>query len=253
MLALKRKNFFFKIAEVYLTGDYEVYIPDKDTDIVVFYHSTKKYKRSKEFYTLSIDLSMDTEKLFSELTKDTRHKIKKAMEKDELNIDIISSPSDEDLEEFRVFFDSFAQQKGLLPCDTERLQSFKEANALTLSIVKDKQDNALCYHTYIKDGQTVRMLNSASHFRIFNDSFYRSLIGRANRYLHWMDIKFFKEQKYLFYDFGGLALKDENKELSNIDRFKKGFGGTVTTLYYFYKGVSLLGKLALLLSRKKVS
>jgi lipid II:glycine glycyltransferase (peptidoglycan interpeptide bridge formation enzyme) len=253
MVVLKRKKYFLKMAEVHLTGDYELYNPDKGRDIVVFYHSTRKYKGSGEFHTLLIDLSKDTGKLYTELDRNTRNNINRAVDKDGLSIEITGSLSDEDLERFRAFYDTFARQKGLPVCDMVKLQAFKEMNALVLSVVKDKDGNTLCCHMYVKDGQNARLLYSASHFRNSNDRSYRSLIGRANRYLHWMDIKFFKEQGYLFYDFGGLALKDGNEELSNIDRFKKGFGGTVTTLYYFYKGISLLGKLVLLVSRKKAA
>ena len=74
----------------------------------------------------------------------------------------------------------------------------------------------------------------------------KSLIGRSNRRLHWEEIIFYKRKKFDIYDFGGLSLSD-SKTLSQIDKFKLGFGGKIIAEYNEKIGVSMIGKIILLM------
>jgi hypothetical protein len=58
------------------------------------------------------------------------------------------------------------------------------------------------YHTYtIANGRT-RLAQSASLFQKSTKLDLRSVIGRANRLLHWEDICYFKDLEYNIYDLG---------------------------------------------------
>ena len=73
------------------------------------------------------------------------------------------------------------------------------------------------------------------------DSSARNLIGRANRYLHWRDIRLFRDRGYDLYDFGGLDVTGRSEKTAGIARFKRGFGGEVRPVYSSTSARSLLG------------
>ena len=56
----------------------------------------------------------------------------------------------------------------------------------------------------------------------------RDVSGRANKSLHWFEINQLKNRGLKYYDFGGISLNGETK---NIDKFKMAFGGKVVTEY----------------------
>lgn len=76
------------------------------------------------------------------------------------------------------------------------------------------------------------------------------MVGMANRFLHFENIKYFKENGYEEYDFGGYAYNTQDKHLQNINAFKAAFGGVLSEqsdyysypLYISLKIKKLLGK-----------
>jgi len=247
MLVFKRNKYLLRIAEVYFnTGELNNIT---GIDVVMYVQSACNKRGAKEFNTLLIDLGKDEQVLFAELSRNTRDKIKKAHNKDELQYIILTSPSEGEIQEFITFYDIFAVDKGLSGSNRKKLQALNQCASLVLTLVKDKNERVLCYHAYITDGNRVRCLYSASHYRNFNESSFRSMLGRANRYLHWMDIRSFKEKGYRYYDFGGLSLDKSNQDLKNIDDFKRGFGGTTVKEYNYFHPKSVLGRIAVKLKR----
>jgi lipid II:glycine glycyltransferase (peptidoglycan interpeptide bridge formation enzyme) len=89
-------------------------------------------------------------------------------------------------------------------------------------------------------------MHSASLFRSYDDNLHRNLIARANRLLHWEDIKYFRDLKYLIYDFGGIDLDLSNKETKTIGEFKKGFGGQIVKEYKSFVPVTAKGLICLI-------
>jgi len=53
----------------------------------------------------------------------------------------------------------------------------------------------------------------------------RNLIGRANRWLHYQDMRRFKAKGFALYDFGGYAKDSGDVDLQRINQFKEGFRG----------------------------
>ena len=85
------------------------------------------------------------------------------------------------------------------------------------------------------------MLYSASVLAQSADSSARNLIGRANRYLHWHDIRLFRDRGYDLYDFGGLDVTGRSEKTAGIAQFKRGFGGEVRPVYSSTSARSMLG------------
>jgi lipid II:glycine glycyltransferase (peptidoglycan interpeptide bridge formation enzyme) len=68
------------------------------------------------------------------------------------------------------------------------------------------------------------------------------LTGRLNRFLHWHDIRFFKNKGLLVYDLGGWYHGSDDKKKLAINAFKAEFGGVVAREYNCLLPVSLLGR-----------
>ena len=126
----------------------------------------------------------------------------------------------------------------------EQMRAYAREGALYCSRVrKDGED--LVYHSYLADETCARLLHSVSDFRESQDG---ALISRANRGLHWEDMKRFAKKGLSVYDWGGIP----NPEAPNgIDQFKIKFGGEPVTYYNAIEGRSVLGKLAVLALRIK--
>ena len=92
-------------------------------------------------------------------------------------------------------------------------------------------------HSYIfdKEKKIIRLLHSASFYET-DDKKIRNLIGMANRFLHFKDMQYFKEEGFETYDFGGYAYDTPDKHLQNINKFKSSFNGisTLQSNYYTY-------------------
>jgi hypothetical protein len=242
MLVTLRKKFFLRIAEVYFSTDYAEKVPD--ADIVIYLQSSKYRDGCREFHTLLMDLDKEKQEFLAGLGKRSRERVRQAARETEFYMN--NSPSDEEIMDFKEFYNVFAKNKGIGKCNYKKLKTLRDNNALVISAVYDKEKQRLVSHAYVVDGVRARGLYSASHFRLNTESSQCYFIGRANRYLHWMDIKYFKENGFSTYDFGGLALDGGNSDKKNIDQFKMGFGGRVVTEYNLCLPKSILGKLALI-------
>lgn len=245
MLITTKKKYFFKIGEVYFSDEY--LNKPQNVDVIIYNQATEFRKGCKKFHTLHINLNKNEEKLFSDIRKTYRRDIRKAMEKDKLEVVICQNPTEEDIEEFCDFYNIFAKNKNLSKSSVMKLKSLKEKKGLMINFTQDKDGNKLCYSVNIIDGNRARGLYGASYFRMEIDKKQRNLIGRANKYLYWTEIKFLKEAGYKIYDLGGVTLDKKNEEMNNIDFFKIGFGGDVITEYNYCEAKNILGRLYKLL------
>lgn len=110
--------------------------------------------------------------------------------------------------------------------------------------MSNSDNQILCAHVYSLDSNRACGLYSYSG-RFAADPSQGEVIGRANKYLHWQGMLFFKEQGFRIYDFGGLSLEKDNREQQNINKFKKRFGGSEVMEYKCIEAQTWLGKLAL--------
>jgi lipid II:glycine glycyltransferase (peptidoglycan interpeptide bridge formation enzyme) len=243
MISFNIKKLFLHVNVVYFAEKEDKKIGC--CDVVHYIYSSDSIQKAQEVHTLCIDLSKDESTLLKEMDRNARNYIKKSEAFDNFECSITFSPSSELLDKVRSFYNTFAKNKGIGQFENIVIEEIKRKNALAVSEVKSSDGNTLCYHVYIADGKTAYCKYSASHFRLSADKDFHILVGRANRYLHWTDIRFFKKNGYQVYDFAGLTLDKNNKVLNNIDRFKREFGGSVVTKYNFYIPKNLLGKFAL--------
>ena len=175
------------------------------------------------------------------MSKDTRRKIRRAMQKDPLRVAGSVQPSSAAVDEFSDFYDRFASAQSVSPAFRPRLHALANQGNLVLTTATDEDGAVLVQHAYVAARARSYMLYSASVLAQSADSDVRNLIGRANRYLHWHDIRLFRDRGYDLYDFGGLDVTGRSDKTAGIAQFKRGFGGEVRPVYSSTSPRSLLG------------
>jgi len=179
------------------------------------------------FYTIQIDLSIEEKNLLANCKKNTRYEINRARREG------VKFQIGNDIDEFVIFYNEFALSKNMAQISNSDLKLFSSKLYITQALY---QEEILVMHTYLFDDQIKRvcLLHTASLFRNCNDSAKHQMIGRANRFLHFEDMLYFKNIGVKLYDFGGYAVDDINEEREKINKFKKGFGGTMIKEPYYY-------------------
>lgn len=221
MLVWKTRN--LTIAETW----FEEPLPeDPQVDIVNYRQAPQPLEPAAEnFYTLVTDLSPSEEIIFAQIHKHNREKIRRAEERDDLALEVDEKDDPAFLKAFLAFYGKFAEQKGLAPLSEEYLQLLKNEGRLDLARVCTSDGDAIAYHANYTHRGRARLLHSASHFRNSNDSGFRNMVGRANRWLHWKALLRFKASGHACYDWGGWYEGTDDHARLNINRFKEGFGG----------------------------
>jgi hypothetical protein len=199
---------------------------------------------TRKRHTLVIDLAEDDDRLFEQMSKDTRSKIRRAMEKDSLQVAAAVDPSPGDVDEFADFYDVFAAAQSVSQVFRPRLHALARHANLVLTSVTGGDERVLVRHAYVAARGRGFMLYSGSVLGEAADSGARNLIGRANRYLHWHDIRLFRERGFALYDFGGLDVDERSPKTAGIARFKRGFGGEVRAVYSATRARSVRGAAA---------
>ena len=173
--------------------------------------------------TIATDLTQDIENIFQEFGKNNRWKIRRAI-KENLEFGLVN-----DLNEFINFYNDFAVKK-----DLSLINYIQLAKIPKLIVTKVVQRNVtIAMHSYILDNQLriARLLHSAS-IR-FEQNINQKIVGWANRYLHFEDMKYFKNQEIKTYDMGGTAEHTKKIVSHHLDEFKKEFGGRVVDEYVY--------------------
>jgi hypothetical protein len=102
-----------------------------------------------------------------------------------------------------------------------RVKTMLDEKKYCITQARNEEGDILVWHGYFYDQKTVRLNISCSDFRDSADRKYRDLIGRVNCWLHYMDLLYFKNAKYHFYDIGGIVLRENGPEQNlNITKFK---------------------------------
>ena len=243
------KKYIFKINEIYGSPIIKKGAPKADVHAYFqqskFIKSKLKYSIYKRVKTLCIDLNKTEEELKKEMNKTTRYQINKAG-RDNLSVEHIIKPTNKDVQEFIVFFNPFAKEKGIELCLEDKIQSLKANDHLLISNVYHKDGRKLGSHLYMVDGIRATMLYSCSG-RFTETDIPPIQIGRANRFLHWQDLLFLKAENYKVYDFLGLSIDKKNKAQQNINDFKRGFGGYEEIGYQSVVPKTIKGMLMILL------
>ena len=197
---------------------------DCAVDIVVYRQQPAPVANARPtlFLTLTTDLAVAEGEITDKFGKDCRYKIRRAESKDGLCLEFITEPESR-LDEFGTFFDAFASQKSLPPCDRQWLEAACAARQVVLSSAS-RDGEALVWHAHVLSGKTAGLMYSGSCFRN-RDNDYRALVGRANRWLHWQDMLQLRTIGMSRYDWGGLFEDESTPERAGINNFKRDFGG----------------------------
>lgn len=200
--------------------------------------------------TLCIDLRPDLDAIMKQMGESTRYKVRRAGNRDGLEVKCFPRPTAESLDRFKSLHSGFLAAKALEEPDYGMIEKLNAQGALSVSFVTHPELGEVAFHAHIFDQDRARLLWSG-HIPLPEKSEHNSLVGRGNRLLHWADFGCFKELGLGCYDFGGIYLKDDDERLAGITKFKLGFGGQVVPEYHCVKGLTLSGRLALLVKKMR--
>jgi len=210
----KRKWFYEKPKRLDALRFVEYYSTNSKNNVFGF--------KKENHFTKVIHLKKTPEKLLKQCGENTQYKIKRA-EREGVSFEI-----ETDIDAFIDFYNSFVKSKNnpeVLPLlKKDNIKCLKNNLTITKAVFENE---TLVMHAYIidKESRRARLLNTASLFRHQNDTSKRNFIGRANRFLHYKDMLYFKSQDIEIYDMGGYAPNTDDADLKKLNEFKDGFGG----------------------------
>ncbi len=173
--------------------------------------------------TIIIDLTQDIQSIFKEFGYYNRRKIRKAAK---INL---AWTVDSDLKEFVPIYNEFARKKGLKLLSIESLQGIND-----YTVTKVTHNNTILAARYYIIDQKHRVVRAVYGVTNRLDQHADTKIaGWANRYLHFEDIKYFKDLGFKTYDLGGTAEHTKKIASHHIDEFKREFGGQVVDEYVY--------------------
>lgn len=220
--------------------------------LIRFYRCHMKYDQlfsgwliSKDYnYTLYNYLTKTEEELFHDFKSNYRNEIRRVA-KEEYKIDWFDSQSLLDNEQYLTEFEKLHAQMLIDKNKTELVRNYNHMQVMkfieqdSFILTRAEAPNSgVVYHAYLCDGKTAILQHSCSDFR--EGTVNRTSAGRLNKFLHWEDMRHFKQLGYQIYDWGNTF--DKGPEYSNgIDKFKAGFGGESVKLVSAFKANSLIG------------
>jgi hypothetical protein len=247
-MAIVRGKFFLRGDIWFDDGPEEI----PNVDVLYYYYQQRPPSipglEFNEEYTIVIDLTKDRDELWKTISRENRYKIRRAAEKDEIVYEFWERVDPDLLNNFFDFHAQFTASQGLKKLGRSRLIGYADAGVLNVSHTKSKEGDPLNWHIYYRGKNRVFMLHSAS-IRSSTNTSYNQMLGRANRYHRWQDLLTFKNLGILIYDLGGWQAKTTDEKLLNINKFKEEFGGKVVRNFNCRQGITLKGKLFLLLRK----
>ena len=220
MVTIKKKRFIFTLTETWFGYKFKwsnLFLPSCYLGLrkQIFYNGVKT---TTETAMLPLNLSMD--ELYNNFSSSHKRYIKKAQAEG------VQCYFNRDRSQFIEFYNKFAKRKGLYTLNTNKLKDFSGLEWIYFYASLNGQQ--LVAHSYIEDKEKgiVRLMESAS-LRL-DDRYDAGQIARANKLLHCITIKYFKECGCLEYDFGGW----QNQQ--GLLEFKQSFGAAPLKVFNYY-------------------
>lgn len=202
------------------------------------------------FHTLIIDITQEEVEIFNGFAKNVKYEINRAENKDGLSCSFHISPIESDIiKNFVNDYNLFNKERSKNKIQPKEFEKYSRAGALLLTSVSHN-GKIIVWHSYIIKDRRARLKTSSSLSNA-ESSEMRNLTGRANRWLHWQDIKNLKQRGFKVYDFGGWYSGNDDRKLLGINEFKETFGGIKEKSYNYTLAPTLKGKLYLFLSNLK--
>jgi hypothetical protein len=200
--------------------------------------------RLQAFHTLLIDLSQPVERIKEAVYHRTLTEINSFISNQSYEHKVLFPVPEKELKNCIALFDEFARTKKIRKAEAYRLKEYNKQGILALTYVK-LDDQFLCVNFYRLTKQRAANLYSFTGKQA-SDKQNGSLLGRAHRALHWLDILEFKRSGVNYYDFCGWYDGTTNKDLLNINKFKEQFTKNIVKEY---TGVIYKNKLLIFLSK----
>src|SRR5699024_11477489 len=200
---------------------------------------TKKNSIHRQTLHLQINLENSEQDLLEDMSKTTRYKIRRA-KRDGFRITYISEPNIDDVKKFAGFYDLFAKAKGIQVCKIEKLIALMNKKRLKIMSVYQEDNIKLASTATIVSNKTAIGLYAASA-RFNHPDINSQLISRANRYLHWHELVYFKNKGFHTFDLMGLTTDKNNAGHQKVNSYKRSFGGKEKVVYQSFISQSLLG------------
>ena len=241
-----------KINAIWFCKDIDRDVKRSKADFI-FIHGYPRDNYKKALVTkqssLITDLTMTLEEIFQQFNRTYKRQINKA-KNDQVEIKQYDSKELKDkpylLDSFKKDYERFIHLKGIKIFYNEgAMAKYVESGNITLTKAF-KGEETYAQHIFVHDDKIIRLLYTVSNFR--GHEIDKNMVGTFNKYLHWKDIEYFKNNNFKVLDWGGLNSKENT---NGIDVFKRGFGGKEVDYYNVIIGKSLFGKLALLLLKLK--
>lgn len=246
----------FKIAEIWYNNSEIPLALQLKPDIIRCHYMdnlTPNAVSKENLFTFIIDLSQSEEEITKDFAKNTRYEINRGRTKDSVQTETFFSTGSKNMEKIQQyidFFNNFAQSKKRGTVDFTDYEKFFHKDTLCIRVVRDSATlEALSMHAYIVSDGKARLHQSSSLFRNLDDGNERNRIGRVNRFLHFDDIMYFKEQGISFYDLGGWYGGNDDQQKLAINQFKEAFGGKKKPEYSFIIPVTIKGKLSIIVRK----
>lgn len=253
MTTIQYKRNFLKVVEIYEKWNHEKaralgadiiintqLLPSPQVGPLVEKH--KNHSFQFKIPTFIIDLSQTEQEIYNNIHKKVKQKIKKSLKTDEFIYSANDNPTDEQIVNFSLLYNSFAKEKKIDKCLVEKLVALRNNHSLLLTEITDHDNNILCSHCLMLDSNSSQASGLYSVTTRFSKitSNDKSLIGRANKCLHWEEMKTIKQKGLKWYNMGGIVY---GKVGEGINNFKLQLGATRGYDLKIYHSNSLKGKL----------
>lgn len=203
--------------------------------------------------TLLTDLTLTEDELLSSFRKNTRYEIRRA-QKEAFTVTVYNCTALKNRSDIIDTVDAahqhMFQQKGLTTKkEAKNLLAAANAGMLMISTAQLPNGTVCVYHVYVVGPDSARLWHSISVFRNNHSNEERNAVGRANRMLHFEDMRTLRNAGCRIYDWGGYS---EAKDLKQIAEFKASFGGKRVQTYRYIFAVSLKGRLLSSVIKRKL-
>lgn len=199
-----------------------------NVDMVPWYYSRKRGESA------SSDLRKPMDEILANMKPNTRNEIRRA-ERERCKFEL-----ETDLESFVHFYNAFCDSKNLNDY-TSIARLGKYRNLLLTKATHDGQ--VLAMHANVLDPNSKTALLILSCSRRLDVGADKKMIGWGNRYLHFKELEYLKDNGYETYDWSGVVT-DPTDPLYSIGQFKLAFGGRLveswvlqSPLYRFFMGI----------------
>lgn len=198
------------------------------------------YYRIVKGHSCETDLSLSMDEILASMSGTTRTNVRRGI-KEGCEFKKVSN-----LDEFIPFYNAFCDAKGL-DDHTSKLRMGKYKHLMMTKAIKDNQ--VLSMHANVLDplSKVAFLLYSCSPR--LEEGVDRKLIGWANKFLHYKDLEWLKNEGYLVYDWSGVCL-DESSPKYSIGQFKLSFGGRLIDSYVLSTPLYVLAEKLRLIVKK---